>query len=274
MASGYDQFFKTAQQVNGRSSPLQKPMAKKTNAKTKKIDNSRNQTLAEFEAQIAKTLEAQSTQKRNKKRGIPWRLVITSIFGLLMTLWALGNIEKVEKFFTNIEIEVLGTAHAETAQAAESPVNGSDSKESAKTPVESAKKEWSKDDIDHFVKLNDRKRELDLREEELNRLEAELASQKQELENKLKRLEDTRGQISSVLEERVKVDEQKVDTLVQMYSNMKPQNAAKVFESIDEDLAVEVLGKMKKKNAADIMNLLKPEKAQVLSEKYAGYKKR
>jgi flagellar motility protein MotE (MotC chaperone) len=30
---------------------------------------------------------------------------------------------------------------------------------------------------------------------------------------------------------------------------------------------------MKKKNAADIMNLLKPEKAQTISEKYAGYKR-
>jgi flagellar motility protein MotE (MotC chaperone) len=58
-----------------------------------------------------------------------------------------------------------------------------------------------------------------------------------------------------------------------MYSNMKPPQAAKVFETMDEDLVVEILGRMKKKNAADIMNLLKPEKAQIISEKYAGYKR-
>jgi flagellar motility protein MotE (MotC chaperone) len=59
-----------------------------------------------------------------------------------------------------------------------------------------------------------------------------------------------------------------------MYSNMKAPQAAKVFETMDEDLAVEILGRMKKKNAADIMNLLKPEKAQILSEMFAGYKRR
>ena len=68
-------------------------------------------------------------------------------------------------------------------------------------------------------------------------------------------------------------DDKKVETLVQVYSNMKPQQAAKVFETMDEDLAVEIMGRMKKKNAAEIMNLIKPEKAQIFSEKYAGYKR-
>ena len=55
---------------------------------------------------------------------------------------------------------------------------------------------------------------------------------------------------------------------------MKPQQAAKVFETMDEDLAVEIIGRMKRKPAAEILNLLKAEKAQVISEKYTGYKRR
>ncbi|MNL86247.1 hypothetical protein D3C87_2148790 [compost metagenome] len=55
---------------------------------------------------------------------------------------------------------------------------------------------------------------------------------------------------------------------------MKAPQAAKIFETMDEDLGVEILGRMKKKNAADIMNLLKPEKAQIFTEKFAGYKRR
>jgi flagellar motility protein MotE (MotC chaperone) len=58
-----------------------------------------------------------------------------------------------------------------------------------------------------------------------------------------------------------------------MYSNMKPQQAAKVFETMDEELAVEIIGRMKKKNAAEIMNLIKAEKAQIFSEKFAGYRR-
>jgi flagellar motility protein MotE (MotC chaperone) len=108
----------------------------------------------------------------------------------------------------------------------------------------------------------------------LNRIENELTAQKEELEKRMKELEKTRSNISSVLEEKVKADDQKIDTLVQMYSTMKPQQAAKVFETLDEDLSVEIISRMKKKNAAEILNLLKPEKAQMFSEKFAGYKKK
>jgi flagellar motility protein MotE (MotC chaperone) len=94
------------------------------------------------------------------------------------------------------------------------------------------------------------------------------------LEKRLQELEQTRKVISQVLEEKVQTDDKKVETLVQMYSNMKPQQAAKVFETMDEDLAVEILGRMKKKNAAEIMKLIKAEKAQIFSEKYAGYKRK
>ena len=54
---------------------------------------------------------------------------------------------------------------------------------------------------------------------------------------------------------------------------MKPKQAAEVIGSLNEELAVEVLAKMKKKNAAEIMNLLPPDKARILSEKYTGYRR-
>ncbi|HWU44850.1 MAG TPA: hypothetical protein VN132_15465, partial [Bdellovibrio sp.] len=151
-----------------------------------------------------------------------------------------------------------------------------DEKQNAATD-EKAKDEKSaamtSDDLDHLKKLSERQKELDAREEELNRQEVELQKQKEELEKRLAELDGMRGKISDMLQDRVKADDQKIDTLVQMYSNMKPPQAAKVFETMDEDLVVEILGRMKKKNAADIMNLLKPEKAQIISEKYAGYKR-
>jgi len=77
-----------------------------------------------------------------------------------------------------------------------------------------------------------------------------------------------------MLQERSTQDAAKVETLVQVYSTMKPAQAAKVLESLDEDLAVEIIGRMKKKNAAEVLNLMKPEKAQSFSEKFAGYRKK
>ena len=132
---------------------------------------------------------------------------------------------------------------------------------------------WTDEELSHFSKLKVRKLQLDKREEQLGKLEEELHKQKLEIEGRIKKLEKLRGQISRVLKERVDVDQAKVKKLVEFYSNMKPQQAAKIIETIDEDLAVEILGQMKKKNAASIMNLLNSGKAQILSEKFAGYKR-
>jgi flagellar motility protein MotE (MotC chaperone) len=137
---------------------------------------------------------------------------------------------------------------------------------------EAEKKSWTADEISLFSKLEDRKRQLDSRESELNKLEEELQKQKAELEKKLAQLEDVRGKISARLDEKVKVDQQKVEALVSVYASMKPAQAAKVIEGINEDLAVEVLAKMKNKSAAEILNLMDAEKAKKISERYAGYR--
>jgi flagellar motility protein MotE (MotC chaperone) len=168
----------------------------------------------------------------------------------------------------------MGTAQAEEAKPAAAPAAAGVTAEN-KTAVDGqsvAVEAKKADDADYLFKLAERKKQLDQREEDLNKLAAQIEKQKQEVTQKLSQLEDVRNKISAALEERIKSDDSKVDTLVQMYSNMKPQQAAKVFESLDEDLVIEILSRMKKKNAADILNLVKPEKAQVLAERYTGYR--
>ncbi len=130
----------------------------------------------------------------------------------------------------------------------------------------------SAEDLSHFEKLKQRKVELDLREKELAELEEELQKQKVELDKRIAQLEEMRGQIAQILKDRVEVDQEKVNKLVDLYSNMKPKQAADVIGSINEDLAVEVLAKIEKESAAEIMNLLPPEKPGY-SEKYTGYRR-
>jgi flagellar motility protein MotE (MotC chaperone) len=210
--------------------------------------------------------------------------------GLGVTVWALQDIERIESWFSKFEVRAMGIA---TAADSEKSTQKDESKSANATKADGGKGEnsaapegqdkkqgaakkdsWTPEQLSFFNKLEEKKIQLDQRESELTKLEEELQQQKIVLEKRLGELDQLRTKISSRLDEKVKVDQEKVDKLVEFYSNMKPQNAAKVIEEIDEDLAIEILGKMKKKNAADIMNLLKPEKAQKLSEKYAGYNKK
>ncbi|MNJ93210.1 hypothetical protein D3C87_108890 [compost metagenome] len=266
MKNGYDQFFKNARQAADQGSSVK--FQKKSTAPRLNLDLSAEEDI---EQQMRRRAGIKPKRKK-PKASFPWKMVMFSAVGLGAAVWGFQNYEQVDRIIHSVEVNMMGSAMAQNQAPAAAPA--APAREVAAAPVEKKASDMSSEEIDHLTKLNDRKKELDAREEELNRMESELAVQKVELEKRMKELEEMRSKISTVLDDRVKADEGKIDTLVQMYTNMKAPQAAKIFETMDEDLAVELLGRMKKKNAADIMNLLKPEKAQVFSEKYAGYKRR
>lgn len=223
--------------------------------------------------EVKKAMSQQRQHQQKQRRSFP----IFSFFSFLilgvMGYIAFENIDWVEAQFKKIEI-TMGMAVAEEVKQPKSEKQETSKAGKSDSEKSVAKEENKKqvNDADYLFKLSERQKQLDQREEQLNKFAEDLAKQKEEIESKLKSLESVRSKISSVLQERIKADESKIDTLVQVYSNMKPQQAAKVFEALDEDLVIEILAKMKKKNAADILNMVKPEKAQVLAEKYSGYR--
>lgn len=260
MKNGYDQFFRTARKnstlTNGKRSDLLK---------------------SEVESLLRKNV----VMKKVKKRSRSWPSVFLSMIGFCIAMWGFINREKLELILQSVEVSMTGAALAELKPSEIKPQGSAEKRspsgESSESTAEATKPEASQiesGDVSHLQKLAQRKRQLDEREAELGRVEEEIGKQKAEIEKRMRELEEMRTKISAILEDRVKVDEQKVESLMQMYSNMKPPQAAKIFETMDEDLAVEIMGRMKKKNAAEILNLLKPEKAQVISEKYAGYRRK
>lgn len=250
--NGYDQFFKEA----------------KKNA----------QTQAPAQSISMPKLRENMQTKKSKKPVRKFPIVQFAIFifcGLGLFL-AIENFDKIESTFQKIEIG-LGVAQAETTPAAALPAQAEAAPAvpagavAAPTTSGTIRAEVE-DDSDYIYKLTERKRVLDAREEELNKKAAEIEAQKVVIEKKLSELEEYRTKISAMLQDRIKSDDGKVETLVQVYTNMKPNQAAKIFETMDEDLVIDILSRMKKKSAAEILNLIKTEKAQAFAEKYAGYR--
>jgi flagellar motility protein MotE (MotC chaperone) len=219
-------------------------------------------------------LKSQMATPKKAKASFPTMPLLGFILIAGSGLLFLDNFESIEKSLQKIEIS-MGVAHAADAVKA-TPVKAEGavaavtqaSTEQQAIPVEGKKL----DDTDYLFKLAERKKQLDAREAELNKVAEQIEKQKSEIAAKLVQLEEVRQKISAQLQDRIKADEAKVEVLVQMYTNMKPVQAAKIFETLDEDLVIEILSRMKKKNAADILNLIKPEKAQVLAERYTGYR--
>ena len=279
MKNNYDTFFKSA-----RAKKIQAETAKKLDIKKLK------RTSAENEANLKSTIggiQNRILRKRQQKLERQFPMAAGFFLGLsLIAIVAISyNSEKFEEILSTIEIKILGTTASAAETAPSSAAKNSQSKDkneegtaTSENKEKSAEKEKStsmtEEELSLFKNLDERRKALDLREAELKKLDEELQKQKEELDKRLVQIEQVRKNIANQLEEKVKVDQERVDQLVSFYSTMKPQQAAKIIETLNEDLAVEVLLKMKKKSAAEVMNLMGAEKAQRLSEKFAGYRRK
>lgn len=251
--------------------------------KAKKSDPGAQPALSPAKEELLKELMSQRIQNQKSlriskaKKSLNPRWVMAAALCFAFALVGYAYPQAFDPVLDHVEIGFLGFAQAQDAANNNQP-KADNAAAAAETKAEEEKspykefQAWTEEDFNHFKDLVARKEALDSREKELEKLESELQKQKSEIERRMTKLQKIRREISSVLSARVNEDQEKVKKLVEFYSNMKPAKAAKIFGEINEDLAVEILGQMKKKNAAQIMNLLEPVKAQKLSEKFAGYR--
>ena len=224
--------------------------------------------------------------KVQKKKRPPYGSMLMAIPIVAVAVWSLLNPEKLDHMVEALEkIELSATTAASASSEAQGPKKNTPANEENKANSTATKvdgkdahaadaKEAVPQDTSYLGKLNERSQALDQREKELNELEEELQRQKLEVDRRVSELEEIRRQIASTLKEQVEVDHQRVAKLVELYSNMKPKQAADVIANLTDDLAISVLAGMKKKNAAAIMDLLPADRARLLSEKLTGYKRR
>lgn len=280
MANGYDQFFKSAKQAARNSD---------SKVSSQKLNSAASQEIKKSNEKVSNS--AHKNKKKIKKVQISWKLAGISFLGLIISICLLMFEDDFEKYSNMIEIRFFGKAIAKEApqgneekksplkpESEESKKNINEGEkttiQNGKNSIENSSDKIKEDEIDHLGRLLERKEELDSRAELLSKQESDIIKQREELEKRIEELDKMRKNISSILEEKVKVDDERVENLMQTISGMKPAQAARMIEEMDEGLAVEIIGKMKKKNASEIMNLVKVEKGRSLIEKYAGYKKK
>ena len=107
--------------------------------------------------------------------------------------------------------------------------------------------------------LERRQSELDNRQEELNAMEARV-------NDKLEEMQALEGRIKMMLKDAQTLQDEKLRHLVDVYTNMKPKQAAQVLETLNEQTAVRILAAMRGRQAGEILTNVTPEKAAKLSE--------
>jgi flagellar motility protein MotE (MotC chaperone) len=119
-------------------------------------------------------------------------------------------------------------------------------------------------------RLQERRQELDTRAKELDIRESLIKAAEKRMEGQLAELKATEARITVATEQKDDAQAARFKGLVTMYENMKPRDAAKIFDRLDIGVLLEVVSKIEPRKMADIMALMSPDAAQHLTVELAS----
>jgi len=117
-------------------------------------------------------------------------------------------------------------------------------------------------EIDLLQQLAERRQVLESREQELEIRSGLLAAAESRIDKKVEELKVLRETISGLIKTFDAQQDAKLLSLVKIYENMKPKEAARIFEEFEMDTLLEVAERMKERKLAPIMAKMDPEKAR------------
>lgn len=117
-------------------------------------------------------------------------------------------------------------------------------------------------EIDLLQKLAERRVEIDSRAKELETREALLAAAESRIDRKIQDFKALQATIESLIKTYDEQQDAKLLSLVKIYENMKPKDAARIFEELEMDVLLKVAERMKERSLAPIMAKMNPQRAR------------
>ena len=114
-------------------------------------------------------------------------------------------------------------------------------------------------------RLQERRQELDARGRDLEMRENLLKDAERRLETRIEELKDVEARINGKGGEQAA----KFKSLVIMYEGMKPKDAARIFDKLDQAVLIDVASVMNPRKLADVIALMNAEAAQRLTVELA-----
>lgn len=163
---------------------------------------------------------------------------------------------------------ILG-AMAEEQKAAAGDLLAQDTAPLPKDPVAEDPKSESAAEVDVQSSLTKRRLELDTREADIEMRTKVLAAAEQRVDGKIAMLKQLQDQITALLGQRDAEQQKQIASLVKTYSAMKPKDAARIFNSLPDDVLVPVAKQMKSDVLAPVLAAMTADNAQRLTQKLA-----
>ncbi len=118
--------------------------------------------------------------------------------------------------------------------------------------------------------LQGRREQLDARSRELDMRESLLKAAEKRVEAKVAELKDVEARVKNEMGNRDQAEEKRFKGIISMYENMKPKDAARIFDRLDMKILVDVSTHMNPRTMSEILAHMAPDAAERLTVELAN----
>jgi flagellar motility protein MotE (MotC chaperone) len=119
-------------------------------------------------------------------------------------------------------------------------------------------------------RLQERRQELDKRARELDIREGLIAGAEKRVDSKLNEIKESQAQLAIAEQKKDEAEAARFKGLVTMYENMKPRDAAKIFDHLDIGVLIEVASQINPRTMSEILAQMSADRADQLTVELAS----
>lgn len=132
--------------------------------------------------------------------------------------------------------------------------------------------EYTEEEVLVLQSLSKRREELDKRARDIDQREKLLQAAEKKIDEKVAELEKLKLEIENLLQDQQKIQDERLVQLVKIYENMKPKDAANIFNEMNMDVVLGIVYKMSERKIAPILANMDPVRAREISRRLAEQK--
>jgi flagellar motility protein MotE (MotC chaperone) len=121
-----------------------------------------------------------------------------------------------------------------------------------------------------LLDLRKRREELDSREQALRARESVLTAAEHKLDQRVAELQALQQRLEALEDARKQRQDANWAGLVKLYASMKPRDAAKIWNDLENQVLLELVDRMNERKAASILAAMQPDRAREITEKLAA----
>jgi flagellar motility protein MotE (MotC chaperone) len=119
-------------------------------------------------------------------------------------------------------------------------------------------------------RLSERRAELDKREADIAMRESIVAAAEKKLDERTRELAALEAEVNALVDQKQAAEDASFKAIVSMYENMKPKDAAKIFDTLNLNVLLKVARAMNPRKMSPILAAMSPEPAQALTTAFAA----